>query len=50
VNRRLITRYTNGNGPLCEADLSSNLDLAQVPDPDLIVRTGGEQRISNFLV
>ena len=24
--------------------------LAHVPDPDLIVRTGGEQRISNFLL
>ena len=32
----------------------SNLDtamaLAHVPDPDLIIRTGGEQRISNFLL
>ncbi len=26
------------------------LDTAGVPDPDLIVRTGGEMRISNFLV
>ena len=24
--------------------------LAHVPDPDLIIRTGGEQRISNFLL
>jgi undecaprenyl diphosphate synthase len=24
--------------------------LAHVPDPDLLVRTGGEQRISNFLL
>ena len=50
VNRWLVRRDGNGKGPLCEADLKSNLDLAQVPDPDLIVRTGGEQRISNFLV
>ena len=26
------------------------LDTAGLPDPDLIVRTGGEMRISNFLV
>jgi len=24
--------------------------MAHVPDPDLIIRTGGEQRISNFLL
>ena len=24
--------------------------MAHVPDPDLVVRTGGEQRISNFLL
>lgn len=30
--------------------LSAKLCLAHVPDPDLIVRTGGEQRVSNFLL
>ena len=24
--------------------------LAGIPDPDLLIRTGGEQRISNFLL
>ena len=28
----------------------SELSLADIPDPDLFVRTGGEQRISNFLL
>ena len=31
-------------------DLSSELYTAGTPDPDLIVRTGGEMRISNFLI
>jgi undecaprenyl diphosphate synthase len=33
-----------------EEIIKNNLDLPEFPDPDLIVRTGGEKRISNFLV
>jgi undecaprenyl diphosphate synthase len=36
--------------PVTEATLSGALALAHVPDPDLLIRTGGEQRISNFLL
>jgi len=30
--------------------ISQNLDTSGIPDPDLLIRTGGEQRISNFLL
>jgi undecaprenyl diphosphate synthase len=33
-----------------EATISAALYTAGVPDPDLVIRTGGEQRLSNFLV
>ena len=33
-----------------EPQLSGNLYTAHMPDPDLVIRTSGEQRISNFLL
>jgi undecaprenyl diphosphate synthase len=33
-----------------EEEVRQRLALADVPDPDLLIRTGGEQRISNFLL
>ena len=33
-----------------ENEFASGLALADLPDPDLLIRTGGEQRISNFLL
>jgi len=36
--------------PITETALAGAMALAHVPDPDLLIRTGGEQRISNFLL
>ena len=38
------------NRRIDEAHLSSAMYTAGMPDPDLVVRTSGEQRISNFLL
>ena len=35
---------------ITEERLGEGLALAGIPDPDLLIRTGGEQRISNFLL
>lgn len=36
--------------PIDEASLGAAMALSYVPDPDLVIRTGGEHRISNFLL
>ncbi len=35
---------------ITEEDLAARLDTAGMPDPDLVVRTSGEVRVSNFLL
>ncbi len=35
---------------ITEDDLSEHLSMSWAPEPDLFIRTGGEQRISNFLI
>lgn len=51
--RQVAARCERGelhSGSLTEADFASGLALAGLPDPDLFIRTGGEQRVSNFLL
>ena len=51
--RAVAQEVANGDLAPDEVDetvISSHLDTASSPDPDLIVRTGGEQRLSNFLL
>lgn len=36
-------------GQISEDTLTKNLWTAEMPDPDIIIRTGGEKRLSNFL-
>ncbi len=46
VNRAV----SEGKRVLSQKDISDRLYTAGQPDPDLIVRTGGEMRLSNFLL
>jgi undecaprenyl diphosphate synthase len=51
--RKLAERCVAGEMRVEEVDESAvgaNLALSELPDPDLLIRTGGEQRISNFLL
>ena len=38
------------SAPVTEPELAQYLSLSFAPEPDLFIRTGGEQRISNFLL
>lgn len=48
---RLAARLAEGRvqAPATEADFTDCLDTAGIPDPDLVIRTSGETRVSNFL-
>jgi undecaprenyl diphosphate synthase len=35
---------------ITEETISSHLTTASIPDPDILIRTGGEQRVSNYLL
>ena len=43
-------RLASRGEAITEESLSAAMALSHVPDPDLIIRTGGELRISNFLL
>jgi undecaprenyl diphosphate synthase len=51
--RRLVSDVQTGQvqpSAIDEAALAERLDTAALPDPDLVIRTSGEQRVSNFLL
>lgn len=44
------SRLAAANTSITEASLAGALSLAHCPDPDLVIRTGGEKRLSNFVM
>ena len=53
ATRRLAAEVENGtltSDDITPEHIEARLSLADLPEPDLFIRTGGEQRISNFLL
>jgi undecaprenyl diphosphate synthase len=51
--KHITTDIVNGNvnaDDIGEALINDKLYTSDIPDPDLLIRTGGEQRLSNFLL
>ncbi len=51
--QRVAAQVRDGDLRVCDIDaevVSRNLETAGIPDPDLLIRTSGELRLSNFLL
>ncbi len=50
ATNKMIALNPNRTEPFTEGDLAPNLAMSYAPEPDLFIRTGGEKRVSNFLL
>jgi undecaprenyl diphosphate synthase len=48
--RRILKEGRIGPGDLDEENFAAHLYTEGIPDPDLLIRTSGELRVSNFLL
>ena len=47
---RMVLAHPEKQGIWSESDLAPYLAMSYAPEPDLFIRTGGEERVSNFLL
>jgi undecaprenyl diphosphate synthase len=47
---RMTREFPEKSGNYLEADFAPYLAMSHAPEPDLFIRTGGEQRVSNFML
>ncbi len=47
---RSVAKLQTRNEPITRYSLETNLDTGDLPDVDILVRTGGEKRLSDFLI
>jgi undecaprenyl diphosphate synthase len=50
ATNRMIAENPSKTEPFTEEDLAPHLTMHYAPEPDLFIRTGGEKRVSNFLL
>ena len=50
ATNRMAAAHPERHGQWSESDLTPFLAMSYAPEPDLFIRTGGEKRISNFLL
>ncbi len=50
ATNRMLAAQPEKRAGWVESDLEAHLAMAYAPEPDLFIRTGGEERISNFLL
>ena len=50
ATNKMISKTPDLSKPFVESDLTPHLAMNYAPEPDLFIRTGGEKRVSNFLL
>ncbi|HRD34279.1 MAG TPA: polyprenyl diphosphate synthase [Rhodocyclaceae bacterium] len=48
--KRMLAKHADRGTEFTDEDLAAELAMSYAPEPDLFIRTGGEKRISNFLL